>query len=188
MTYDFFAGESDKKTILNYIFNETDLKIFDLASPPGEKVREYHNIADITSFLDLTDETYNTIHLQLWSPPFKGKPAFRRIELNPRHCNGHTFRYATEGWGLIQLYLYGIKGDSLKHSHIGHFNHKGAAKQEGTNPGISKAALWDWKEIQKTSVNLKYMLDKRLSVERTGTYRILPRAKQLMEKGIKLIY
>ena len=36
MTYDFFANKADKINILDFIFKNTDLKVFDLASPFGQ--------------------------------------------------------------------------------------------------------------------------------------------------------
>ncbi|MBD1362299.1 hypothetical protein IDJ77_00630 [Mucilaginibacter sp. ZT4R22] len=120
MNYDFFADEADKLSLLTYILQETDLQIFDLSSPFGETIRRYESVDDIRSRFDLKNETPSAIHFQLWSPQFKGEPIFRKIELNPKYCNGLTYRFATEGWGLIQLYLGGISGKNLKHSHIGH--------------------------------------------------------------------
>ena len=38
MNYNFYAGENDKLEILEFIFNETDLKIYDFYSPYGEKI------------------------------------------------------------------------------------------------------------------------------------------------------
>ncbi len=39
----------------------------------------------------------------LWYPEAKGHTRERRIALKPKACNGHTFRFCQEGWGLIQL-------------------------------------------------------------------------------------
>ena len=101
MTYDFFADESDKIDFLNYIFNETDLQIYDLSSEFGEEICQYKNIEDIVSKFDLKNGSKFSNTFQLWSPRFKGKADFKKVELNPEYCRGHTFRYATEGWGLI---------------------------------------------------------------------------------------
>ena len=45
---------------------------------------------------------------QLWSPDFNGGIVFEKIQLDPKRCNGHAFRFATQGWGLIQLYFGGL--------------------------------------------------------------------------------
>lgn len=187
MTYDFFADESDKVAILTYILEETDLQIFDLYSRLGETVKNYNSLIDITSCFDLKNEVPSAIHFQLWSPRFKVEPSFRKIELNPKYCEGHTYRFATEGWGLIQLYLGGISGKTLKHSHIGRWNQKGALKSESNNSENGKVESWNWEAIQKTSSQLKYLLDKKLSVKRLGTYGVLRGAAYLEEQAFSLV-
>jgi len=182
MTYDFFAAEEDKIKLLSYIFTETDLRIFDLSSAYGEDIKEYKTVEDISAQFDLRNETSGSICFQLWSPIFQGKPVYKRIELDPKRCKGHTFRFSTEGWGLIQLYLGGIKDAYLKHSHIGHFNEKGALRWEPFNKTNGRVNAWDWQAIQKTSSHLKYLLHKKLSVKTIGSYGVLPGAEKL-EKG-----
>jgi len=98
MTYDFFAGEKDKIALLTYVFENTDLQVFDLYSYYGTEITEYRTVADIVSRFNLKSDS---IYLQLWSPQFKGKIDFRSVELDPKRCKGHTFRYATGGWGLF---------------------------------------------------------------------------------------
>ena len=186
MRYDFFADEEDKLTLLSYIFNETDLQVFDLSSKYGEGIKEYPTVDEITSCFNLKDETLQGAYFQLWSPRFKGKAEFRKIELDPRRCNGHTFRYATEGWGLIQLYLHGINGDRLKASHIGHFNQAGAAKWAAVNKAKGPVDLWDWNVIQKTSSHLKYLIHKKLSVKTLGSCGVMAGAERLERKGLIL--
>ena len=53
MNYHFFASKVDKVAILDHIFNETDLQVFDLASAYGEEVVEYTTVEEITSKFDL---------------------------------------------------------------------------------------------------------------------------------------
>jgi hypothetical protein len=130
MTYDFFANKTDKLEILDFIFKETDLKIYDLGSPYGLEICEYKSVNDIDSKFDLDNGDKFAMNFQLWTPRHKGKPVFRKINLDPKHCNGHTFRYSTDGWGLIQLYFGGLKNNELNQSHIGHFTEKEALKNE----------------------------------------------------------
>lgn len=87
MTYDFFAGEEDKVKLLNYIFNDTDLCIFDLSSRYGEEIKEYLTVDEIISSFDLTDKNPQGAYFQLWSPQFKGEVEFQRVELDPRRCD-----------------------------------------------------------------------------------------------------
>lgn len=185
MNYDFFANKEDKLNILDFIFSKTDLQIYDLGSPYGEEICHYKNITEISSKFDFEIDEFGTM-FQLWSPRHKGRPIFRKVDLDPKRCKGHTFRYATEGWGLIQLYFGGIKNNELRHSHIGHLSEKGALNREKFYPPNGLANSWDWKEIQSTSRKLKYEIHNRLSVRKIGSFGLLSGADQLEEQGMKL--
>jgi hypothetical protein len=117
MTYDFYADKTDKLSILDFILSETDLQVFDLSSAFGEEICEYKNTDEIAAKFDLANGDRFAVTFQLWTPRHKGKPALRKIDLDPKRCNGHTFRYSTDGWGMIQLYFGGIKNNILSQSH-----------------------------------------------------------------------
>jgi hypothetical protein len=187
MTYDFFAAKEDKLVILDYIFKNTDLHVYDLASPYGQDICEYRAVDEISSKFDLYNGDKFAITFQLWTPRHKGKPIFRKIDLDPKHCPGNTFRYSTEGWGLVQLYFGGVNNNELNQSHIGHFSEKGALKWEDTNKTNGLVSLWDWSEIQITSRKLKYLIHNKLAIRKIGGLGVLPGANQLEIKGLKLI-
>lgn len=183
MTYNFFADKADKIEILDFIFKDTDLQVYDLGSPYGQEICQYKTSDEISSKFDLEIDEFGTA-FQLWTPRHKGKPIFRRVDLDPKRCNGHKFRYETVGWGLIQLYFGGLKNNELKHSHIGHFNEKGALKWEDINNVNGFVSSWDWKEIQTTSRKLKYEIHSKLATRKIGSFGILSGADKLEKQGI----
>ena len=186
MNYDFYADKKDKELILKYILNEMDLRVFDSYSPYGQEITEYKTVEEITEKLDLKNGREYAVSLILWNSNFSDKLIFERIELNPKKCDGHKFRYATRGWGTIQLYLGGLDKNRLHHSHIGHFNEKGALQNETKNHCNGKVGDWDWKEISKNSRKLKYYIHKKLATEIKGSFGILKFAHQLTKNGIEL--
>jgi hypothetical protein len=186
MTYDFYADPTDKLSVLDFIFNKTDLQVFDLASPKGQQICQYKSSEQIATKFDLSKGGKFAVTFQLWTPRHKGGPIFRKIDLDPKHCNGHTFRYSTDGWGMIQLYFGGLKDDILSLSHIGHFNQKSAAKWEEINAFNGSVNNWDWKEVQATSRKLKQYIHNKLAVERLGSIDVLLGASKLQEQGIEL--
>jgi hypothetical protein len=186
MTYDFFADKTDKLEILEFIFKETDLHIYDLTSPFGQEICEYKTLDEIISKFDLVNGDKFAVTFQLWSPRHKGKPFFRKIDLDPKRCNGQTFRYSTDGWGLIQLYFGGLKNNELNQSHIGHLNEKEALKLEGANLFNGLANAWNWTEIKVTSRKMKYHIHNKLAMRRIGSLDILTEADRLELQGIKL--
>ncbi len=116
---------------------------------------------------------------------FGGKVVFQKVNLNPKYCAGHSFRYRTAGWGLVQLYFGGIQKGTLSYSHIGHFNQKGALKKEtgGTKNGNHTVDEWNWKEIRKYSRKLKYQIHQKMSVKKLGSMGMLNGASKLEKKA-----
>jgi hypothetical protein len=186
MNYDFFANKGDKISVLDFIFNTTELQVFDHYSPYGQEVSQYKSTAEIISRFELEKGRQSAVAFNLWAPEFGGKARFQRVELNPKYCNGHTYRYATEGWGLIQLYLGGLEENILFHSHIGHFNEAGSLKNEDINKENGKVNLWDWKAIEQTSRKLKYQIHNKMTVRKIGSYGVLQGAENLSKSGVKL--
>ena len=186
MTYNFFADKTDKLNILKFIFDKTDLHIYDSASPYEQEIFEYKSVEEISAKFDLDNGDKFAVTFQLWSPLHKGKPVFRRVILDPKRCDGRTYRYSTDGWGLIQLYFGGLKNEELNQSHIGHFNETGALQKESTNSYNGPVCTWDWTEIQKTSRKLKYQIHNKMATRKVGSLGLLEGAERLEKTGIKL--
>lgn len=183
MTYDFYANTDDRLDVLRFILDETDLRIFDLASSYGCEIAEYKKIEELSKRETRGRET--SLTFQLWSPRHKGQPLFRKVDLDPKYCDGHTFRYMTEGWGLIQLYFGTRQKDDLYHSHLGHFEERGALKWEGLDDYKGKVNEWDWSEIRRTSGRLKYRIHQKMAVRKIGSMGVLDGAHNLSETGIE---
>ena len=79
MTYNFYADQTDKLSLLEFIFNQTDLQVFDLASPYGKEICEYKSSEEISVKFDLVNGDKFAITFQLWTPRHKGKPVFRKV-------------------------------------------------------------------------------------------------------------
>lgn len=187
MNYNFLANHEDKIRIFDFIFESTDLQVFDLSSEYSQEVWRYRNIAEIISRFDLENGGQFAVTLLLWSPSFGGKVVFRKINLNPASCEGHTFRYATSGLGLIQLYLGGCQKNSLHHSTIGHFNERGALGRADSDKELTEVKSWNWKVIVSTSGRLRRHIHK-IAVRKFDGIDVLPGADILSKSGVELRY
>jgi len=183
MSYDFFADGTDKIELLQHIFQETDLQLFDSYSNYDQEICRYKSTTEITSKFDLQSGGQSAVSFVLWSPKFEGKVNFKKIELDQKRVKGHKFRYATEGWGLIQLYFGGIQNNVLHHSHIGHQSLKRAMAWEHTGPTLGKVADWNWNEVNSTSRKLKYHIHNKMAVRKIGSLDILKGAEKLNGSG-----
>lgn len=185
MTYDFYADKGDKIEILNFIFSETDLQVFDKDSAFGQEINQYKSTESIVSKFDLEKGGQFAVTFQLWSPRFIGDINFRRVNLNPKYCNGHTFRYSTEGWGMIQLYFGGLNNNELNRSHIGHQSEKRALTWETNHKDMGLVNKWDWKEVEQTGRKLKYHINNKMAKRKINSSGVLDGANRLEEQGIK---
>lgn len=68
MTYDFFADKADKLKILDFIFKDTDLHVYDSDSPYGQGICQYKTVDEISSKFDLDNGDKFAVTFQLWTP------------------------------------------------------------------------------------------------------------------------
>lgn len=107
----------------------------------------------------------------------------RKIVLDPAKCNGATFRYGAEGWGLVQLYLSGPTTNGLQLSHTNHNTQKRAEAWQLTIPELGPVEAWDFKKITAFSSRLNREIRKR-SVTKLGSYPVLPGAGLILSGSI----
>lgn len=184
MQYNFFACRQDKIDVLDYLLRETDLQIFDSYSPYGQEVRQFRTLDEISEAFDWEKEI---VTLKLWSPSFKGHYKFRKINLNPRSCNGYEFRYCIEGWGLIQISFGIISEKLLQSTVISHFTEKGAQRWETSGNDKGPVSDWDWASVNSYSRKLKYHIHKKMAVRLQNGSAVLPEAARLEKEGLIII-
>lgn len=99
----------------------------------------------------------------------------RRYELNPGALGDATFRFACEGWGLIQLFLRTPRDGQLP---VSHTNHNSAARARAwapTYPELGDPDLWDWRQVARASRRLNRHIQ-GLAVAKDGSRPVLPAA------------
>ena len=182
MYYDFYSAPEDTKNIFDFIFTELKLEAYLSYSNPGQEMKSYNSTDEIFADFSFTNTIDNSVNFQLWTPRFEGDLVINKINLDPRRCKGHTFRYKTEGWGLIQFYCGVLKDNELAFSHLGHQSIKRATLWQDTYQNFGSVEKWNWKEVETTGRKLKYFIQKKLGVTRIGTYDTLKNALQFVEK------
>jgi hypothetical protein len=138
---DFYALGDDLRDLIRFIFAETDIVIYEHSSEFDREVRHFRSLSELETVFQLG--SYRAGNLQLWSPLVMARPVLRRFELK---VPGHSFRYAVEGAGLIQLYLDGVRDGIVYHTHYGHWNEAGARQRS-----IHSADDCDWSALAKLS-------------------------------------
>jgi hypothetical protein len=128
---DFYALGDDMRSLLRFLYEETDVVVYESASQFDRSARQFASLTELEAAFNLDGHTIG--RLQLWSPTVMVRPVIRRIELKGPE---HSFRYAVEGAGLIQLYIDGEREGVISHTHFGHWNESSLGK------GASITPLW----------------------------------------------
>jgi hypothetical protein len=153
--------------------------IYELSSEFDREVRHF-------GFLDELEAAYTlgahrAIHLQLWSPSVMVQPVIRRIALTA--VSGHTFRYAVEGAGLIQLHLDGIQDGIIHQTHYGHWNEAGARARS-----IHPADDCDWRALSELSGRIQRHIRGRLASAKLFSRPVLHHAFAEVQRGASLSF
>ena len=187
---DFYATREDHEGLLAWLFAEGTCEVHELASDFGQPLRQFRSPAEVLAQFDRTyagGRRWRAVHLQLYvlgaGPPFVP----RRVALDPEACDGATFRYGADGWGLVQLYLgTAAEGDArLEDSHTNHNTLKRAQAWSGTLPDQGPTEAWDFRRITAFSSRLNRQIRAR-GVARLGSRSVLPGALRLWEAGVAL--
>ena len=178
----FFATRSDQKAIIDFVTNLEGVRVFESYSELGRELREFRTFDELASAYEVGVDKYGNgfgIGLTLWWPDVDPHFEIRRINLNPKSCRGHTVRWCVKSSAAITLHLGGLYEQTVTHSNFCHFSEAGAR-------GWGKGEGVDWAAVKKISGKIQYHIRKRLAVDRTGPYSILPEAFSYVRQGYKL--
>jgi hypothetical protein len=173
---DFFAIGSDLEDVLNYVFTSGSFAVYESYSKPGTELRTFSSISQVAAAYPLGEctGTAPSVLLQLCANG-TGTVAAARVALDPKRCNGETFRFRASGWGLIQLYLGGTGPKGIVPSHTNHFSETRALKLEPSHPELAPVSAWNWRGVEAASSQLNRFLRKRATTK-VGSRPVLPNA------------
>jgi hypothetical protein len=179
---DFFAAEHDQRSVLDFLFLSTDVRVFESYSELDAELREFRSVDELAAAFRLGIDLHGNGHaltLQLWSPSVMRDLKITRFEVDPAACNGHTFRRRIDGGGLMQLYLGGVSGQVITRSHFGHQSQV-RAQNWAADDGV------DWAALKIQSNRIQYHVRKRLAEGKAGSCPVLPEALKLARSGYSL--
>lgn len=179
---DFFAGKDDQLAVLDFIFTSSDVRVFESYSAEDADLREFRSTEEIAAAFPIGNDQHGNGHailLQLWSPSVMSELIITRFALDPKKCNGHTFRHRIDGGGLIQLYFGGVCEAVITRSHYGHFSPIGAQKWH-LDQGVN------WQPLKTLSNQIQNHIRKGLAVGKAASCPVLPHALELAQSGFAL--
>ena len=177
---DFYALAEDCRAVLDFIFEQDGWVLHELSSRPDHEVRVFRATADVCSAFSIGK---TATHFQLHAPEMGGRAQHRRIVFEPGAVKGATFRYATDGWGLIQLYFGALRKDgTLTNSHTNHNSEVRAQAWAPTYRNDPSPEEWDWAGVKRVSGRLVRFI-RKLGVGKLGSRPILPAAHAAQKNG-----
>jgi hypothetical protein len=179
---DFFAAALDQRSVLDFLFASTDIRVLESYSEPDAKLREFHSTDELAAAFPLGVDQHGSggaVLLQLWSPSVMSELTIRRFRLDPEKCDGHTFRHRIEGGALMQLYFGGAKDRIVTISHFGHQSQV-RAQTWGVDEGVN------WESLKSLSNRIQYHIRKRLAVAKVAGCPVLAQASELAHSGYLL--
>lgn len=183
---DFYAAGTDHRSILDFLLTRGECDIYELGSRFEQPLHRFRTLRDFETHYGISDWRVGgsqTILLQLYAHGAGGQFFARRTNLNPECCDGATFRYCAEGWGLIQLYLEPPRECHLRSSHTNHNSAKRAAAWSDTRENLGSPSDWDWARVSSFSARLNRFI-RSLAVAKDGSRSILPHAAALRSEGM----
>ena len=185
----FYAAQADIAKLLTFVFEETDCRVYEAYSEPGQSLRQFVSPAETLAAypLDHAGHRASPAQLVLWSPRTGPEPTQRRIELRPGALEEASHRSVLEAWGLIQLLASGIRDQCIECSRLAYNSEARARAWEETSAvRFGPVEAWDWVAVGRLAGRLTYHVRRRLAVGKHGSRSILPAAQAARESGLQL--
>jgi len=180
---DFYALGEDLHAVIGFVYSNPGWRLIELSSEPERELREFSSAVELFASYPEVGEQATSLHLQLYCESMRGQVRHRRIDLNPGAIPGATFRYSSEGWGLIQLYFGILRDGRLAPSHTNHNSARRAAAWESLDRGrLGPVSAWDWDEVARISRRLNRFIH-AAAKEKEGSRPVLPVAQLARSAG-----
>ncbi|MHA7059515.1 hypothetical protein ACWGOQ_0019980 [Aquimarina sp. M1] len=132
--------------IIKLAFKIGEVRIFESYSDMDEEIIEIKNYSN---YLDYFQESINKkkkyIAFGLYYEEAAGYWQIQKTVLDPEYCDGKTFRYTIEGWGIIYIQL-DLTEEQIE-CRIAANTEKRTQKWESTHPELKSPDLWNWKIV-----------------------------------------
>lgn len=111
--------------------------------------RRFSTHDDVLTFAETeVSKPAGAVSIAIHYPDMRGRLAVTRISLNPEACQGATYRFCCEGWGVIYAYLPVAEPVGIA-PFISANSEKRAMAWASTYPKWDSPASWDWGAVNR---------------------------------------
>ena len=146
-------------------FSNGVIRFYEAYSAPDKEILEIKSLTEFKKYYNQKSEVYKSFQFGLYYPESKGKFTIDRFDLDPKYCNGSTFKYKTSGWGVIYIQLSIEHPESMIECRIAVNSEKRAKGWKDIYPQMGLPELWDWKIVNSKARKLIYNMKKLAAVE-----------------------
>ena len=133
-----------------------ELMKFVLSDSKNELYESYSEYKDY--FAHSISENKKQLSFGIFHPESKGKFSITKLKLDPKYCNGKTYRNRIDGWGIIYIHLNLLNVENEIECRISVNSKKKAENWNITRPEMENPELWDWKIVESNTRKLIYRL------------------------------
>ena len=177
---DFYVVGDDTRSVLDFVFSQRGWALYELSSRPDSPLRKFDSTEAVTAVFDLPN---TDVRFHLCAQEMGGRVREKRIVFKPGAVPGASFRFDSQGWGLVQLYFVAPRDGKLKASHTNHNSELRARRWEPTYADEpDRVDDWDWKAVERTSARLNRFI-RGVALSKVGSRPVLPMAHRAHAQG-----
>lgn len=121
----------------------------------SEMEKEIFRIETLSAFKDYLENGISEGKTQfgfgIYNPGSKGKFFITKLKLNPKYCNGKTYRYKVDGWAIIFIHLELQNDENSIECRVSVNSKKRAENWKSTYPEFGDPELWEWKTVESST-------------------------------------
>ena len=146
-----FIREPDIEPLLVSAFKEGNPIVLEGDSELDKDIKQFDSASEVLQEIRrLMDEGRHFFQFAIHYPDAGGHVELHRIQLNPKSCSGHTFRYVTRGWGLIYM-QFRIGGNEGIECRVAVNSEERARGWHETYSELRDPSLWRWKVVGRNA-------------------------------------
>lgn len=135
--------------LVEFILLDSKNELFESYSEMEREIVRFKNSKEFEDyFRQKIANSVRNLTIGLYNSDSKGKFYISKIELNPKYCNGKTYRYRIDGWAIIFLDLKILTNSNAIECRVSVNTKKRAENWFDTKTELGNPELWDWKKVE----------------------------------------
>ncbi|WCO03576.1 hypothetical protein [Psychroserpens ponticola] len=138
--------------LIEFILSDSKAELYESYSEMEKDLVRIKNYSEFKDYFSHSiAENKKQLGFGIYHPESKGRFSITELKLDPKYCNGKTYRNRIDGWGIIYIQLNLINAENEIECRISVNSKKRAENWKSTNPEFGNPELWEWKVIESNA-------------------------------------